>query len=142
MARPRNWVRGLAPLKPGGWPIFGKPSGRPGRPFSLTNKTFGELLKAIAEINSASPSYTTDDSIAGKLRELPQYRDLSKRQLSRKVADAMRWVIDVHSKPSPMGLEFGIWVPSTKSRKIARKEAFAILRDQLKRHNALMAKKQ
>jgi hypothetical protein len=106
-----------------------EPPKRRGRPKDLDGQTLGQFLKAIAEIVSKNPKYVTNQSIAGKLMERPEYARLGLRQLRRKVAEA----IDEHIRSLHLA-------PTT--RKAMREKAFEHLRHALRRHHELMAKKQ
>jgi hypothetical protein len=122
---------------------YAEPTGRPGRPNSLNEKRFGQLLKAIAEENSKNETIKTDDGIAGKLIERPEYKDLSPRQLRRRVGQAMDWEIDLLQKISPDRWNdvFGLVPPSKMTRQFLRAKTFEHLRNELRRHNQLVPKK-
>jgi hypothetical protein len=116
----------------------------PGRPKELVGKQHGQFLKAIAEINSKNKKRVTDQDIAGKLMERPEYRPLSERQLRRKVAEAINGKIRFLQKIRPefWGELLGISPPAKFTRKALREKVFEHLRHELQRQNELMAKKQ
>ncbi len=102
---------------------------------------FGKLLKAIAEVNSKNRKYATDSSIAGRLRQRPEYSHLSERQLRRDVSEAIKWVIDELKIVSPgrWAKIFGIKPPPAMTDAFRRKKAFEFLRHHLAKQ--LLAKK-
>jgi hypothetical protein len=76
------------------WPKpYADPTGRPGRPNSLNDKRFGQLLKAIAEENSNNETVKTNEGIAGKLIVRPEYSYFSLRQLRRRVRQRTRTTV-------------------------------------------------
>ena len=98
-----------------------------------SQRHLGQLLKAIAEVNSENRTYTTYSGIAGKLMDRPEYEHLGDRQLRRDVAKAIKWVIgNLKRIPPNLWVKIlGIAPPPTMTDRHLREMAFAFLRHYL-----------
>jgi hypothetical protein len=56
----------------------------------LVGEKRGQLLKAIAEIVSKHPGCTSDRSIAFRLKDRPEYKDVDERTLRRWIREAIK----------------------------------------------------
>jgi hypothetical protein len=110
------------PANPPPEPPISAPKRR-GRPRKRIGEERGQLLKAIAEIVSQHRKYTSDRSIAEKLKDLPGYEHLEERQRRRIVKEAIDGVI---------GLNFPLKTLDTKMRERLRGKVFELLRLRLR----------
>ena len=74
---------------------------RRGRPFKLVGPSYFQFLSAIREIHAKNRKWATDLSITRKLRQRPEYKHYSERQLRRDVGDVISKLVD--SKRSRLG---------------------------------------
>src|SRR5262245_30368112 len=113
---------------------------RRGRPFKLVGIPYLQFLRAIGEVHAKNRKYTTDLSIAQKLRQRPEYKHQSERQLRRDVGDVISELVASFKKvpPGSWRERFGIDPPPAVTDKLLRKKVFEwLLRDRPE----LMAKK-
>ena len=103
---------------------------RRGRPFKLVGPSYLQFLNAIREIHAKNRRCATNLSIARKLRQRPEYKHLSERQLRRDVADVISDLVD-EFKGAPPGSwreRFGIDPPPAITEKSVRMKVFEWLR--------------
>ena len=62
---------------------------RRGRPFKLVGIPYFQFLNAIRKVHAKNRKNATDLSIARKLRQRPEYKHQSERQLRRDVGDVI-----------------------------------------------------
>jgi hypothetical protein len=105
------------------------------------NRHFGQLLKAIAEINSKNKKLTSSLSIARELGKRPEYSRLSERQLRRDVREAIEWEIRFlkEIRPDCWVEILGIMPPPAMTDEFLREKALEFLRHYLAQQ--LLAKK-
>jgi hypothetical protein len=99
---------------------------RRGRPFQLVGTPYFQFLNAIREIHAKNRKCATDLSIARKLRQRPEYKHLSERQLRRDVGDVISERVD-RFKVVPPGSwreRFGIDPPPVITEKSLRMKMF------------------
>ena len=141
MARKRapwtpNYTEALRPF------LDPQPIKRRGRSKKLVKQELGQLLKAIAEINSKNRYFANPHVVAQRLKlRHPDYQHLSERQLRRDVKAAIDWVIR-QLKETPLARWeelLGIEPPEHLTPKLLREKAFELLWHELRRHQ-LMAK--
>ena len=105
---------------------------RRGRPFKLVGSSYFQFLKAIREIHAKNWRFATNLSIARKLRQRPEYKRCSERQLRRDVDHVISELVD-RFKGVPPGSwreRFGIDPPPAITEKLLRKKVFEwMLRD-------------
>ena len=117
-----NYAAGLLQFLPPPPDLPSEPSDQPrrGAPKKLRGQRFGQFLRAIAEINSSNKNFVTDLSIAAKLRDMSEYKDLSERQLRRDVKTAIDFMGKIFEE-----------MPRLKRRA----KVFELLREEFHRHN-------
>jgi hypothetical protein len=98
---------------------------------SSTRRHFGQLLKAIAEINLENERIKTYDKIARHLELRPEYKDLSPRQRRRDVTEAITRIVRYLEQISPDLWPFGIEPPPKMTKKALREKALEFLRKEL-----------
>src|SRR5215471_7455692 len=113
---------------------------RRGRPFKLVGITYFQFLSAIREIHVKNRKWATDLSVARKLRQRPEYKHYSERQLRRDVGDIISELVDRFKEvpPGSWRERFGIDPPPTITEKSLRMKVFEWL---LRGRSELMAKK-
>jgi hypothetical protein len=98
---------------------------RRGRPFKLVGPSYFQFLNAIREIHAKNRRCATNLSIARKLRQRPEYKHLSERQLRRDVGDVISELVDRFKEVPPGSWrEFGIDPPPAITEKLLRKKVF------------------
>jgi hypothetical protein len=132
----------------------------PGRPKALSTEPLseflqkgptkkrhlGQLLKAIAEINSRNKKLVTNTSIARVLQTHPEYKHLGYKHLGKDqpqhdVRQAIQWVIRLLRVVPPENWveRFGIAPPPAMTDKFLRERAFEYLRHYLAQLSAKKA---
>ena len=105
---------------------------RRGRAFKLVGIPYFQFLSAIREIHAKNRKWATDLSIARKLRQRPEYKHLSERQLRRDVGDVISELVDRFKEvpPGSWRERFGIDPPPAITEILLRKKVFEwLLRD-------------
>jgi hypothetical protein len=105
---------------------------RRGRPFKLVGPSYFQFLSAIREIHAKNRKWDTDLSITRKLRQRPEYKHYSERQLRRDVGDVISELVDRFKEvpPGSWRERFGIDPPPTITEKSLRMKMFEwLLRD-------------
>ena len=99
------------------WALFPELNRR-GRPFKLVGPSYLRFLKAIREIHAKNRRYASNLSIARKLRQRPEYKHLSERQLRRDVDDVISERVDSFKEVPPGSWRewFGIDPPPAINR--------------------------
>ena len=113
---------------------------RRGRPFKLVGLSYLQLLGAIRKVHAKNRKNATDLSIARKLRQRPEYKHQSERQLRRDVGDVISELVNRFKEvpPGSWRERVGIDPPPAVTEKLLRKKVFEwLLRDRPE----LMAKK-
>ena len=102
---------------------------RRGRPFKLVGPSYLQFLNAIREIHAKNRRCTTNLSIARKLRQRPEYKHLSVRQLRRDVGDVISERVDEFKEVPPGSWQerFGIDPPPVITEKSLRMKVFESL---------------
>jgi hypothetical protein len=119
-----------------------QPIKRRGRSKKLVKQELGQLLKAIAEINSKNRYFANPHVIAQRLKlQYADYQHLSERQLRRDVKAAIDWEVRILKRTPLARWEelLGIEPPENLTPNLLREKAFEYLRHELRRHQ-LMAK--
>jgi hypothetical protein len=105
---------------------------RRGRPFKLIGIPYLQFLSAIREVHAKNRKCATDLSIARKLRQRPEYKHQSERQLRRDVGDVISELVAIFKKfpPGSWRERFGIDPPPAVTDKLLRTKVFEwLLRD-------------
>ena len=102
-----------------------RPLRRRGRPFKLVGLSYFDFLIAMKNRRCA-----TNLSIARKLRQRPEYKHLSERQLRRDVGNVISERVDEFKEvpPGSWRERFGIDPPPAITEKSLRMKAFEWLR--------------
>jgi hypothetical protein len=97
-----------------------------GRPFQLVGIPYLQFLSAIREIHAKNRKCATDLSIARKLRQRPEYKHHSERQLRRDVGDIISELVDRFKEVPPGSWRdrFGIDPPPAITDELLRKKVF------------------
>ena len=95
---------------------------RRGRPFKLVGPSYLQFLNAIREIHAKNRRCATNLSIARKLRQRPEYKHLSERQLRRDVGNVISELVDELKEVPPESWRewFGIDPPPAMTEKSLR----------------------
>ena len=99
---------------------------RRGRPFRLVGIPYLQFLGAIREIHAKNRRCASDLSIARKLRQRPEYKHQSERQLRRDVGNVISELVDGFKEvpPGSWRERFGIDPPPAITEKSLRMKVF------------------